>query len=560
MIIAGRAEVGTRVLFAETGSQAAPVISFLGDGAYDTGMYSEGDGNISFTTNNDKCVEFTPNRVTTGTGTRVVIASGGTADAPGLSFGTTASSGMYSNSGGMVGISHNTVSAMEVDFNEIRFTPLGERVCTMVGEIGTNNMIMGDDTKLLLRAEATASNPALAFNGDAGLDTGMYTEGGGNISFTSNGTKCVEFNTNTVRLPTSSRLFFNGNGSNTAPQVTFDTDTGIYTTGDGNISFTSNGAKAVEVSPSTVRLATGSRLFLDGNGSNTAPQVTFDADTGIYTTGDGNVSVTNNGNRTLAITPSTITVIPSNTPTVTITQNALNLNGSATVLGDVLLSTSGTSGRVVWDSGAGAGRDTYMHSREDGVIETKQNNADTLKISTTALIHKGMHNDVAATLGSSDPNVHSWTNDNVNATITESTVGATRVYTNVRLQVNYTRVGNVVRGHASFAYVMHANTNRLNVEFPAQYTQHTNMSYTYTKPGTTAIIRADNCGGIITIVGEDAELDSYSNIGTVSIVKLGPGPTLYAVGDVINKTPAGTFNFVVGGTYIVTMDFTYQIC
>lgn len=229
---------------APNGTNFAPSYRFDSD----TGMYSTGDGNLSWATNNVLACSIDNNQ-------RLACTSS-----------ITASDFIYPAKAANTFLAGPTTGSAVPSFRQIQ-----------PGDLTY------DDIPFPLNAPI-GSNSAPSYNFDS--DTGMYSTGDGNLSFSTNAVKALDISngqqatfTNTVTAtdfiypaksantflagPTSGsavpnfRVIQPGDltyddipfplnapgGSNSAPSYNFDSDTGMYSPGDGIIGFSTNGVK-----------------------------------------------------------------------------------------------------------------------------------------------------------------------------------------------------------------------------------------------------------------------------------------------------------------------------
>ena len=134
----------------------------------------------------------------------------------------------------------------------------------------------------IVLSQGLTGDPSLSFSADE--DTGLYSSAAGYIDFTSNGTTVLSIGPNGLNFPSGAAtpFLFNGSpivtfnsgslnvangkqlivpqGSVSAPSIAYegDTDTGVFSSGDGQIDFVSNGAVKLSVNASGLVLPTGS--------------------------------------------------------------------------------------------------------------------------------------------------------------------------------------------------------------------------------------------------------------------------------------------------------------
>ena len=134
----------------------------------------------------------------------------------------------------------------------------------------------------IVLSQGLTGDPSLSFSADE--DTGLYSSAAGYIDFTSNGTTVLSIGPSGLNFPSGAAtpFLFNGSpivtfnsgslnvangkqlivpqGSVAAPSIAYegDTDTGVFSSGDGQIDFVSNGAVKLSVNASGLVLPTGS--------------------------------------------------------------------------------------------------------------------------------------------------------------------------------------------------------------------------------------------------------------------------------------------------------------
>ena len=134
----------------------------------------------------------------------------------------------------------------------------------------------------IVLSQGLTGDPSLSFSADE--DTGLYSSAAGYIDFTSNGTTVLSIGPDGLNFPSGAAtpFLFNGSpivtfnsgslnvangkqlivpqGAVSAPSIAYegDTDTGVFSSGDGQIDFVSNGAVKLSVNSSGLVLPTGS--------------------------------------------------------------------------------------------------------------------------------------------------------------------------------------------------------------------------------------------------------------------------------------------------------------
>lgn len=316
-ITAGTSEIlgGLRV---KQGSLISPGINF---GDADTGLYSTGAGNVAVTTNGVQRVSVTD---TTTTITNSLVTAGatlssgvlalpvGSAVVPSVNF-SDADTGFYSTGVGNVAVTTNGVQRVSVSDTT---TNINNNL-TVTGVTTTGGATLSSG--VLSLPGGNISNPSINF-GDT--DTGIYSTGAGNVAVTTNGVQRLSVSDANATLTTSltvagatlsSGVLTLPVGSASNPSINFgDVDTGIYSTVAGNVSLTTNSVQRVSVNDANTTVSNNlivSEVLTLPIGSIGVPTLNFgDADTGLYSTGAGNVAVTTNGVQRVSVTDATTTI------------------------------------------------------------------------------------------------------------------------------------------------------------------------------------------------------------------------------------------------------------
>lgn len=217
---------------------------------------------------------------------------------------------------------------------------------------------------------------------------------------------------------------------------------------------------------------------------------------------------------------------------------------------DVLLNTSATSaaGRLVWDSAGD--RDTYIHSRSDGLIETTHNNVHTVTCGSDGLIHKGLHNQTtvggltATTLSKDYPCILSHAATYTDFVLVQELDNTAQVVTQdvFPIRLMYTRVGNLVRCVFQMMYMFATSTRHgMRLSFLLRYTKHVPAASYFYGSRTTGIC---NYGGRLF-------LDAYTS-GAATVTTTGSGPQVEFTAWQSSNLPGG-FMMNLNG------DVTYEI-
>lgn len=167
----------------------------------------------------------------------------------------------------------------------------------------------------------TAALPSYSFSGDQ--NTGMYSFSGDNLGFSTNGTvRWVIDQNGTLFAAGASQGIQHPSGSAATPSINFtsDTNTGIYLSGDGEMSYVSNGSIVFRTEPGLVRsvvnfipdatntlsLGTTTNAWarvLTGDATVTSPAYSFAGatGTGMYRLGGGQLAFSMAGTRSFFI-------------------------------------------------------------------------------------------------------------------------------------------------------------------------------------------------------------------------------------------------------------------
>ncbi len=173
---------------------------------------------------------------------------------------------------------------------------------------GTDKLIISDTVTQSLNnfriPDGIEAAPGLTFNLDA--DTGMWRPGANIIAFSTDTTERLRIDNSGVTLAVP--ILFS-DGSAGAPSITFaaDFDTGIFRVGDDTIGFTTDGTQRFDIGTSGI---TSTIPVILPTGSAASPSLTFTGDltTGIYSSGDDEVSISTDGTQRVEVTDTTTTI------------------------------------------------------------------------------------------------------------------------------------------------------------------------------------------------------------------------------------------------------------
>lgn len=232
----------------EDGSESVPMYSFTND--TDTGLYRSKQNGICITAGSSCITQFSPTGLELKTGQHLVPS--GLVTAPTYSFTDDPDTGVYLIGDGDVGISTGGVLRLQVK-NTCNISK--SRLCIPLGVV---------------------SNLALKFENDQ--DTGIYRPDTNQFAIVTAGVERL-LCTNTQLI--SSEPILVPLGSVTEPSYTFngDTNTGIWSVGDANINFSSDGEQKMNIRPSEVSIETNIRH--SAVGVTTAIDYTFEDDSGM---------------------------------------------------------------------------------------------------------------------------------------------------------------------------------------------------------------------------------------------------------------------------------------
>lgn len=213
------------------------------------------------TTLSDLATAMTDSLSRSGDGgmTASLALSDGAVGAPGLSWGSEATSGLYRAGAG-----------------DFRYS------------ISSTDKLQLITTGLGVPAAGTAANPALFVLGDT--NTGLYSVGADDLGISIGGTLRVDFSTTVI---TSTLVLRGPSGTNLAPAFSFsgDSNTGIYSSGADILDFATGGTGRVTLSTTLLTIAV---PLVAPDGTVGAPTHSFsaDPDTGIYRSGPNKMSFT----------------------------------------------------------------------------------------------------------------------------------------------------------------------------------------------------------------------------------------------------------------------------
>ena len=264
--IVGNLQLNSR-LFLDNGTVSVPSLTYIND--TNTGFYRIGDDNIGISTAGSNRVDISNDRVYVSNKLNI---NDGSAASPTIYFGGDDNTGFYRAGSNNIGIT--TGGNNRVDVNDSRV-------------LISNKLYIND---------GSAASPTLAFNGDD--NTGIFSESDNQINITTAGVS--RFDINTARVHTELPLYIsNGTSSNPALVFNDDTDTGFYRNGANNIGISTGGSNRLDISNDKVNIS--NKLNLPA-GSVGLPSLSFnDEDTGIYSVGNNNLSISTGGVNRMSI-------------------------------------------------------------------------------------------------------------------------------------------------------------------------------------------------------------------------------------------------------------------
>jgi len=264
--IVGNLQLNSR-LFLDNGTVSVPSLTYIND--TNTGFYRIGDDNIGISTAGSNRVDISNDRVYVSNKLNI---NDGSVASPTIYFGGDDNTGFYRAGSNNIGIT--TGGNNRVDVNDSRV-------------LISNKLYIND---------GSAASPTLAFNGDD--NTGIFSESDNQINITTAGVS--RFDINTARVHTELPLYIsNGTSSNPALVFNDDTDTGFYRNGANNIGISTGGSNRLDISNDKVNIS--NKLTLPA-GSVGSPSLSFnDEDTGIYSVGNNNLSISTGGVNRMSI-------------------------------------------------------------------------------------------------------------------------------------------------------------------------------------------------------------------------------------------------------------------
>lgn len=279
-------------------SAATPSLYALGDTT--TGLYNPAASQVGITLGGTSTTIFS---ATTTTSTVPYTAPNGNAGAPGFTFASSSTMGMYYNSGNLaftvqgtrrmqlsttgLGVINETSAATPSLFSlsesntGIYFPAAGQYGISILGtNVATYTATGFLSAQPLVGPAGAVGAPAYTTTGD--LDTGVYFPAANTVAISAGGTNQLQVDGSKIL---SNQVFQAPSGGLPNPSYSFsaDTLTGMYRSGSSTIGFECAGSLIHSIAPLVITTANGVQ-FQSGSGSVGTPTYSFtsDSDTGIY--------------------------------------------------------------------------------------------------------------------------------------------------------------------------------------------------------------------------------------------------------------------------------------
>jgi len=327
----------------------APIINFLGD--TDTSIQNSSANTVSVFCGGTQQLAVTTDSVTvlgTGGTSGVLRIPLGTVSLPSVALNLDTDTGLYSTgaanlsvtaagvqqlavttdsvsvtgaggTGGRLFIPDGTISLPSIAFTSDTNTGLYSVTTDVIGvtaggalrfRVGTSDCIA---TVPMLNTAGTVGAPSISFSSDP--DTGIYRAAVNNLGFAAGGVLQMTITTDLVSVlgtsGTGGILRIN-NGTVGAPSIGLnaDTDTGIYSTGTANLSISAGGAQQLAVTTNSVSVTGASGVLSVPLGSVSLPSYTFNGDTntGLYRPVADNIGIACGGVQQMNITTDVVSV------------------------------------------------------------------------------------------------------------------------------------------------------------------------------------------------------------------------------------------------------------
>jgi hypothetical protein len=375
-------------LYGPDGSVSTPTYSFASSTG--TGMYSDALGEVLFSSSGVLRLTLSS---TAATFTGSIHAPNGSFSAPGLSFSSDATSGLWM-SGPILGVSTSGVSRLLITSSAISAViPISlsagsAAACAvqMNGTPGTglysvSSNVLGVSasgalqlsisstaatfTNQIVAPTGSATTPSYSFNGDT--NTGMYhTASAETIGFCSNGSSKATIDALGLHIATGNTLYV-ADGTASSPAIRFEQDVtnnaGFYRSGTGAVNFVSGsgGVDRIKFDATglTVLGASSGNIKVTYGGLATVPSYSFvgDSDTGMYNPSSNTLCLASGGSTTFELTAPNIRALTLLTGYFGIDSKAeLAVSDSNLSYINCGLGTGGTGGtaalpKIRWDNG-----------------------------------------------------------------------------------------------------------------------------------------------------------------------------------------------------------------
>lgn len=324
----GTSSLRWETVYVGAGAVGTPSISFSSTTGVNTGIYSTGAGTISFATNGTLAVELDSTALYPDSSTNLSLGKSGhrwtneflkagTETAPSLSLSptNTTNSGLYSPSEGVFNFTSGGNDAISIASTGI--TP----AVTDTQKLGTASLRWNT----IFLGIGSDAFPSIALSPTNTVNTGIYSDEEGVVSFTSGGVDAVNIDatgiypdiTETYNIGTAAKRWkytYLGAGAAATPSLSFSTsatiNSGIYSGTDGIISFASAGSNVFNIAstgiyPSndiTKNLGSTSARWAAtylGAGAAATPSLSFSptntVTTGLYSSAEGTISFSSGG-------------------------------------------------------------------------------------------------------------------------------------------------------------------------------------------------------------------------------------------------------------------------
>lgn len=270
------------------------------------------------------------------------------------------------------------------------------------------------------------------------------------------------------------------------------------------------------------------QIQANGKGTSTRPQYSFadKPDTGLYVNNDGLMTLCQDGSDVFRC----------------------NATGVDMVTDTIFFNTVSNPQypQICWDH-LGA-RDTGIYSPQEGIVQFKNNQHETLRITDSMLSHKRAHNNghtlyIGIDFPLFESRLVTTLCDDFRWKTTQA--GSYTVYNNMNFDILYTRVGNMITGMASTTATLDQNINLVRLRFPLYY-QKVDFSSQTASPPTNA---RQNYAGTLTMT------QSYTGTcGEARLVPVTIGSTKHFEAEVGNAAV-----IVSGQVITLTLNFRYVL-